>query len=554
MQDSRSQVISMVTEMAEHGDLAQVIDSARNSNKRVEEERIWKWTMQMTAALGELHKHYIIHRDIKPANVFLDANDNIKLGDLGIAKELEDESTGAETFVGSPSFIAPELLDGVYGRKADIWSLGVTVHQLMALQPPFTGNNQPHLYRNIGKFAPAKIPVEYGYSQDLIELSQGMLQKDPIYSPTAINIYAHLTTNMPRRVTGPDKLSFVDADLAVKIFGQDKLEDEGARMPIDIKYSLGEPPTALPTPRRSEPDISEVSLDSNSSTLDYSKSLGEGWRSKINNALTKMNCDSVDDSSLQIAMAGGKGLTLDDMLAMRGMSDSGIEQFLAAKDARAEAEPAQFDVEFAFAKTFFDSVGPAETAMDMSLVHEVRAGMASGRISTMAELNACLLESKPRFPEAWAWRPTDGEQEIELSGFFSDQDKHDISDVWLLLKHRQELLEWNCHVLRLFFQKVANGELSSAVERGLAIDVARRLGKDKSVNSVTKLQKLLETHVGKHACAFAWNPETVGQKDVLLKLLTHGGGIANVNMESSPEHWLFLKIRLELCAFDPINR
>jgi hypothetical protein len=149
-----------------------------------------------------------------------------------------------------------------------------------------------------------------------------------------------------------------------------------------------------------------------------------------------MNCYSVDDSSLQIAMAGGKGLTLDDMLAMRGMSDSGIEQFLAAKDARTE-EPAQFNVEFAFAKTFFDSVGPAETAMDMSLVHEVRSGMASGRISTMAELNEFLLESKPRFPEAWAWRPTDGEQKMELLALYSDQDKHDISDVWLLLKHRQ---------------------------------------------------------------------------------------------------------------------
>ena len=440
----------------------------------------------------------------------------------------------------------------MYGRKADIWSLGVTVHQLMALQPPFTGNNQPHLYRNIGKFAPAKIPVEYGYSQDLIELSQGMLQKDPIYSPTAINIYAHLTTNMPRRVTGPDKLPFVDADLAVKTFGQDKLEDEGARMPIDIKYSLGEPFTALPTPRRSEPDISEVSLDSNSSTLDYSKSLGEGWRSKINNALTKMNCDSVDDSSLQIAMAGGKGLTLDDMLAMRGMSDSGIEQFLAAKDARTE-EPAQFDVEFAFAKTFFDSVGPAETAMDMSLVHEVRAGMASGRISTMAELNACLLESKPRFPEAWAWRPTDQKQEMELQALYSDQDEHDISDVWLLLKHRQELLEWNCHVLRLFFQKVANGELSSAVERGLAIGMAQRLGKDKRVNSVTKLQKLLKMTMPRHEGAFAWKPANVNEQEV-LKVFKHDGDLSDMSMDSTPGFWLSLKIRLELCAFDPINR
>jgi serine/threonine protein kinase len=285
---SRSQVICVVTEMAEHGDLAQVIERARNSNERLEEGRIWKWIMQITAALGELHKHYIIHRDIKPANVFLDANDNIKLGDLGIARELEDDSTGAETFVGSPSYIAPELLNGVYGRKADIWSLGVIIHQLMTLEPPFTGNNQAHLYRNIGRFAPAKIPVEYGFSQDLIELSQWTLQKDPIYRPAAIDIYAHATTNWPRRVMGPDQVPFVNAELAVKTFGKDKLEDEEFRVPLNMKRSLGDPPAALPAPRRSVSGISEPSLDSNSSTVDCSKSLGDGWLDKINTALTKL--------------------------------------------------------------------------------------------------------------------------------------------------------------------------------------------------------------------------------------------------------------------------
>jgi hypothetical protein len=545
----------MVTEMAEHGDLAQVIEHARNSNKRVEEERIWKWTMQMTAALGELHKHYIIHRDIKPANVFLDANDNIKLGDLGIARELEDESTGAETFVGSPSYIAPELLNGVYGRKADIWSLGVTIHQLMTLQPPFTGNNQPHLYRNIGRFAPAKIPVEYGYSQDLVELSQWMLQKDPIYRPAAIDIYAHLTTNRPRRVTGPDKVPFVDAELAVKTFGKDKLEDEKSRVPLDMRHSLGDPPTALPAPRRSESGISEPSLDSNSSTLDYSKSLGDGWLDKINMALTKLKCDSVDDSLLQIAMSGGQGLTLDEMLAMRGMSDREIEQFLAVRDARSDAKPAQFNVEFALAKTFFDSVRPAETAMDMSLVHEVKAGMASGRISTMAELNACLLESKPRFPEAWTWRPTDGKQERELTGMRYDGDPvGEEMENWLLLKHRQELLEWQWDVLNCFFQKLANGELSSAVERDLAIDVARRLSKDKSVNSMKELQELLKLTMTRHEGAFAWRPANVKEQEVLKKVFKHDGDLSDMSMDSTPGAWLSLQIRLELCAFDPINR
>ena len=110
-------VMCMVTEIAEHGDLSQVIEEATRRKTPIAEERIWKWVMQLTAALGELHKRYIIHRDIKPANAFLDAHDNVKLGDLGVAKQLEDESNQAQTLLGSPLYIAPELLKGQYGRK-----------------------------------------------------------------------------------------------------------------------------------------------------------------------------------------------------------------------------------------------------------------------------------------------------------------------------------------------------------------------------------------------------------------------------------------------------
>ena len=85
----------MVFELAEHGDLAQVIEKGT----KIDEQRIWKWAVQVCAALGYVHENRTIHRDIKPANIFLDSEDNVKLGDLGIARQLEDDF--AETFVGT---------------------------------------------------------------------------------------------------------------------------------------------------------------------------------------------------------------------------------------------------------------------------------------------------------------------------------------------------------------------------------------------------------------------------------------------------------------------
>jgi hypothetical protein len=108
--------------------------------------------------------------------------------------------------------------------------------------------------------------------------------------------------------------------------------------------------------------------------------------------------------------------------------------------------------------------------------------------------------------------------------------------------------------LSRFFLKLANGELSSAVERSLAIDVARRLSKDKSVNSVMKLQKFLETIMTQHEGAFAWKPANGNEQEVLKQVLKHDGDLSEMSMISTPGVWLSLKIRLELCAFDPINR
>ena len=80
-----------------------------------------------------LSENQIMHRDIKPSNIMLHQG-NIKIGDFGFCKPMEFEDQITQTMVGSPIYMAPEiLLNEPYSLKADIWSLGVLLFELCAL-------------------------------------------------------------------------------------------------------------------------------------------------------------------------------------------------------------------------------------------------------------------------------------------------------------------------------------------------------------------------------------------------------------------------------------
>lgn len=100
--------------------------------------------MQATQGLKKLHENRIIHRDIKPANIFLTADDKIKLGDLGISKNISQFENNTDTFtlIGSRLYMSPEMLKGdYYSFNADIWSLGCVVYELLFLKTPFLASN-----------------------------------------------------------------------------------------------------------------------------------------------------------------------------------------------------------------------------------------------------------------------------------------------------------------------------------------------------------------------------------------------------------------------------
>lgn len=82
------------------------------SRQYLEEEFVLRVMTQLTLALKECHRrsdggHTVLHRDLKPANVFLDSKHNVKLGDFGLARILNHDTSFAKTFVGTPYYMSP---------------------------------------------------------------------------------------------------------------------------------------------------------------------------------------------------------------------------------------------------------------------------------------------------------------------------------------------------------------------------------------------------------------------------------------------------------------
>ena len=99
---------------------------------------------QVAAALGEAHSHGLVHRDVKPANILIASDGTVKVTDFGIAKALSGADatlTTPGTVVGTAAYVAPEQLeDTEIDARADIYALGVVLHECLTGHPAFSGD------------------------------------------------------------------------------------------------------------------------------------------------------------------------------------------------------------------------------------------------------------------------------------------------------------------------------------------------------------------------------------------------------------------------------
>jgi NIMA (never in mitosis gene a)-related kinase len=109
-----------------------------------------------------MHSNKILHRDLKTLNIFLSKDNKIKIGDLGVAKILENFENFVTSKVGTPYYLSPEVCeDRPYNNKSDIWSLGCILYELCSLVHPFEAKNQAALLLKIIRGKYESIPKIY---------------------------------------------------------------------------------------------------------------------------------------------------------------------------------------------------------------------------------------------------------------------------------------------------------------------------------------------------------------------------------------------------------
>lgn len=131
----------MILEFAEGGDLATLIANMKRRSEALDEEKVWHFWLPIIRVCAYLHDRKIIHRDIKALNVFLTARKEVKVGDFGVGRVMSDNTLMVDTMYGTPLYLSPELCQNEpYNSKTDIWSCGVLLYELCALDTPFPGN------------------------------------------------------------------------------------------------------------------------------------------------------------------------------------------------------------------------------------------------------------------------------------------------------------------------------------------------------------------------------------------------------------------------------
>ena len=175
--DKKNQKIYIIMEYCEKGDLNQLIKRLKKKKEYIKEVKIWEIFFQILLAIHYCHNHKegkILHRDIKSSNIFLDNDNNIKLGDFGLSRELSNESKFAYSNVGTPYYMSPEQIEeNKYNEKSDIWSLGCFLYELCTFNPPFQAKNYIQLALKIKNGKVERI--NYFYSDELMRVINWML-------------------------------------------------------------------------------------------------------------------------------------------------------------------------------------------------------------------------------------------------------------------------------------------------------------------------------------------------------------------------------------------
>ena len=187
----RTQVY-MVMEWVEGRLLRNVI----NDRPRISIDRAVKLTVGICRALEYIHANGVVHRDMKPENIMVDASDNIRLIDFGIAANAGARRITFGSFsrgFGTPDYISPEQVRGKRGdARSDIYSMGVMLYEMLTGKVPFSGPN-PFAVMNdrLLNYPEPPSKIEPAISPQLQEIVYRAMERDPKNRYASAREFAH---------------------------------------------------------------------------------------------------------------------------------------------------------------------------------------------------------------------------------------------------------------------------------------------------------------------------------------------------------------------------
>jgi len=178
--------LCIITEYCEAGDLYTYLKSRKSP---LPEAQVLEWFAQIALAIHHCHEHKVLHRDLKTQNIFLTKHGDVKLGDFGIARVLRGPMEMAQTIIGTPYYMSPEIIEcKPYDFKSDIWSLGCVLYEMATLKHAFDASDMNGLVMKVlrGKV----VPLPDAFSPQLSQMINKLLSKSPRGRPTLEMIFS----------------------------------------------------------------------------------------------------------------------------------------------------------------------------------------------------------------------------------------------------------------------------------------------------------------------------------------------------------------------------
>ncbi|KAL3812130.1 hypothetical protein ACHAXA_009389 [Cyclostephanos tholiformis] len=190
--------LHLITELCTGGELFdRIIEKTQSDEGHFSERDAAGLVRCILDAISYCHNKAIVHRDLKPENFLFSSKDEktavIKIIDFGLSRHDHDVKQGImNTKVGTPYYVAPEVLNREYTKSCDIWSIGVITYILLCGYPPFYGDTDNQIFDAVrtAKFD-FPSPDWDGISDSAKEFVSALLQRNPTQRPTAARALEH---------------------------------------------------------------------------------------------------------------------------------------------------------------------------------------------------------------------------------------------------------------------------------------------------------------------------------------------------------------------------